>query len=87
MLKTVSEVITASAKGNYLYTTKVSRADSDEDASEIENDGEDDHSSVDYMPNGEDACIYNLRVKRADRNIQIRTMIKIGKLESLNPIK
>ena len=33
--KTMSEVIAVSAEGNYLYTTKVPRPDSDEDASEI----------------------------------------------------
>ena len=71
--ETMPEGFTESAEGNYLYTTKVPRADYDEDASEIGSDGEDNHSRVDCMPNGEDEYIYNLRVKRADRNRQIYT--------------
>ena len=37
---TASDLITASAERNYLYTIKVPRPDSDEDASEIESHGE-----------------------------------------------
>ena len=71
--ETVSEVITASAEGNYLYTTKVPRPDFDEDASEIGSDEEDEYSRVGFMPNGEEEYIYQLRVKQADRNRRIYT--------------
>ena len=69
----VAVVITASAEGNYLYTTKVSMFDFDEDASKIESDEEDEHRRVGRMPNDEDLYIYKLRVKRADRKRRIYT--------------
>ena len=66
--ETVSEVITASVKGNNFNTTKVLRSDSDKDASEIGSDKEDEHSRVGDMPNSEEEYIYQLRVEQADRN-------------------
>ena len=69
--ETVSEVITASADGNNLYTAKVPRPDSDKDASKFRSDEEDEHCSVDNMPNGEDENIYQLRVERTNRNRRI----------------
>ena len=57
--ETVAVVITASAKGNYLYTTKVPMSNSDEHAIEIGSDEEDEHCR---MFNYEDFYIYKLRV-------------------------
>ena len=73
--KTVSEVIAASAEGNYKYTTKLPRPDCDEDTSEIGNEKDDElNRRVDNnMPNGEDEYLYQLRAKRADRNRRIFT--------------
>ena len=69
----MSDVISSSAEGNYICTTKFTRPDSDEGASEIGSDEEDEHSRVEYMPNGEAEYIYELKIKRADRNRKICT--------------
>ena len=68
----IAEVIAVSVEGNYLHTTKVPWPDSDEDASEIESDEENElNRSVGHLPRGEEEYIYKLRVERADRNTQI----------------
>ena len=71
--ETVSDIISSGAERNYMCTTKVTRPDSDEDVSQIGSDEENEHSRVEYMPNGEVEYIYKLRVKRADRNKKIYT--------------
>ena len=68
----ISPVISSSAEENFMYTAKTPGPDSNEDASEIGSDGENElYPRVGCMHDAEDKYIYQLRVERADRNRQI----------------
>ena len=68
----IAELFAVRTKGNYRYTTKVPRPDSDENASEIESDGEDElNRRVGHLPQSKKEYIYKLRVEQGDRNRRI----------------